>query len=187
MCFCRAAEDLRIMTPVPAYTPELPASSISEPAQHLCIQEATPTHSFDRTLATFPPSFTSLLTSHCPNVEQGKRISPFYNIIVFYVPLLWFVILGWMMFSSSKSSCIWGKWFQGATHGIFLIYLFGFLVLKDVLVLGLIPFVTIIKMCFWRCTLFIQTVNYPYICSHLLILIFDALQKYLVDSSFHGT
>ncbi|PON99020.1 hypothetical protein TorRG33x02_052570 [Trema orientale] len=67
----RATEDLRIMSPALTYTPELPASSNVEAAQQSCIQETAPTHNFSTNFAAFPPSFTSLLTSNCPIVEQA--------------------------------------------------------------------------------------------------------------------
>lgn len=68
---------MRVLTPVLAYTPELPESSKIEAAQHSCIKETTPTHNFESIFAAhnLPLSFTALLTGCGPNVEQGKRVS----------------------------------------------------------------------------------------------------------------
>ncbi|XP_062109485.1 protein POOR HOMOLOGOUS SYNAPSIS 1 isoform X2 [Humulus lupulus] len=72
----RAAEDVRVMTPVLAYSPELPTIAKIEAAQHSHFQERTPTaHNFGTNFAAFPPSFTQLLTSYTPNIGHATANS----------------------------------------------------------------------------------------------------------------
>uniref|UniRef100_A0A803PGU4 Poor homologous synapsis 1 PH domain-containing protein n=1 Tax=Cannabis sativa TaxID=3483 RepID=A0A803PGU4_CANSA len=100
----RAAEDMKMMTSVQAYSLELPAIAKIEAshqhsqieavshqhsqieaaqqhsqikaAQHSQIEERMPTsHNFASNFAAFPPSFTSLLTSYSPNIGYATENS----------------------------------------------------------------------------------------------------------------
>lgn len=71
-----------IMSPVQTYTPELPlnSSNSNEAEQHPHNWENMPAREFEGNFAALPPSFSSLLTSCCTNVEQGKWISLIVNL-----------------------------------------------------------------------------------------------------------
>ncbi|KAG6654984.1 hypothetical protein I3843_05G164400 [Carya illinoinensis] len=70
----RACEELSFMPPEQTYTPQMSPSLNNEMEQHSSNLEKDTAfrHDFEETVAALPPSFTSLLTNCCSEVNQAQ-------------------------------------------------------------------------------------------------------------------
>ncbi|XP_041011379.1 protein POOR HOMOLOGOUS SYNAPSIS 1 [Juglans microcarpa x Juglans regia] len=70
----RACEELSFMPPEQTYTPQMSPSLNNEIEQHSSNHEKDTAfrHDFEETVAALPPSFTSLLTNCCSEVNQAQ-------------------------------------------------------------------------------------------------------------------